>query len=53
MWEELSVSHWKRALKLILKGTGFFQFTEAVITFTAKENLCSTECISLEVLTVL
>ena len=45
-------NHWKRALKLIFKGSGCFQFPEAVITSTAKESLRSTECGSLQALTV-
>ena len=60
MWEELSVSHfkkhsnhWKRALKMIFKGSGCFQFPEVVVTFTAKESLRSTERGSLQVLAVL
>ena len=60
MWEELSVSHflkhsnhWKRALKMIFKGSGCFQFPEAVVTSTAKESLRSTERGSLQVLAVL
>ena len=31
-------NHWKRALKMIFKGSGCFQFPEAVITSTAKEK---------------
>ena len=59
MWEELSVSHfknsnhWKRALKIIFKGSGCFQFPEAVVTSTAKESLRSTERGSLQILAVL
>ena len=60
MWEELSVSHflkhsnhWKRALKMIFKGSGCFQFPEVVITSTAKESLRCTERGSLQVLTYL
>ena len=58
MWEELSVSHfysncWKRALKMIFKGSGCFQFPEAVVTSTAKESLFSTGRGSLQVLAVL
>ena len=59
IWEELSVSHffihsnhWKRALKMIFKGSGCFQFPEAVVTSTAKESLRSTERGSLQVLAV-
>ena len=36
-------NHWKRALKLIFKGSGCFQFPEAVVTSTAKKSLLSTE----------
>ena len=46
-------NHWKRALKMIFKGCGCFQFPEAAVTSTAKESLCSTECGSLQVLAVL
>ena len=46
-------NHWKRAQKKIFKGSGCFQFPEAVVTSTAKESLCSTEHGSLQVLTVL
>ena len=55
MWEELSDSHfyWKRAPKMIFKGNGCFQFPEAVVTSTAKENLRPTERGSLQVLAVL
>ena len=60
MWEELSISnflkhsnHWKRALKMIFKVSGCFQFPELVVTSTAKESLRCTECGSLQVLTVL
>ena len=41
--EELRVSHfeisshWKRTLKIIFKGSGCFQFPEAVFTSTAKK----------------
>ena len=35
--------------KMIFKGSGYFQFPEAVITSTAKESLCSTERGSLQV----
>ena len=34
-----SSNHWKRALKMIFKGTGCFQFPEAVVTSTANESL--------------
>ena len=46
-------NHWKRALKMIFKGSGCFQFPEAVITSTAKESLRSTKRGSLQVLAVL
>ena len=46
-------NHWKRALKMIFKGIGCFQFPEAVVTFTAKESLRFTKCGSLQVLAVL
>ena len=46
-------NHWKRALKLIFKGSGCFQFPEAVVTSTAKESLRSTEHGSLKVLAIL
>ena len=46
-------NHWKRALKMIFKGSGCFQFPEAVVTSTAKESLRSTERGSLQVLAVL
>ena len=46
-------NHWKRALKMIFKRSGCFQFPEAVVTSTAKESLRSTECGSLQVLAVL
>ena len=36
-------SHWKRTLKLIFKGSGCFQFHEAVITSAAKESLRSSK----------
>ena len=45
-------NHWKRALKMIFKGSGCFQFPEAVVC-TVKESLRSTERGSLQVLTVL
>ena len=32
-------NHWKRALKMIFKRSGCFQFPEAVVTSTAKESL--------------
>ena len=43
-------NHWKRALKMIFKGSGCFQFPEVVVTSTAKESLRSTERGSLQVL---
>ena len=46
-------NHWKRALKMIFKGSGCFQFPEAVVTSTVKESLRSTERGSLQVLAVL
>ena len=46
-------NHWKWALKIFFKGSGCFQFPEAVITSTVKESLCSTERDVLLVLTVL
>ena len=46
-------NHWKRALNLIFKGSGCFQFPEAVVTSTAKESLRSTERSSLKVVAVL
>ena len=46
-------NHWKRALKMIFKGSGCFQFPEAVITSTAKESLRSTERGSLQVFAVI
>ena len=46
-------NHWKRALKMIFKGSGYFQFPAVVVTSTAKESLCSTERGSLQVLSVL
>ena len=46
-------NHWKRALKMIFKGSGCFQFPEAVVTSTVKESLYSTESGSLQVLAVL
>ena len=59
MWAKLSVSHfynsnhWKRALKIIFKRSGCFQFPEAVVTSTVKESLRSTKRGSLQVLTVI
>ena len=59
MWAELSVSHfcnsnhWKRALKIVFKGSGCFQFPEAVVTSTVKESLRFTDRGSLQVLVVL
>ena len=46
-------SHWKRALKMIFKGSRCFQFPEVVVTSTAKESLRSTEHGSLQILAVL
>ena len=46
-------NHWKRALKMIFKGSGFFQFPEVVVISTAKESLSSTKSGSLQVLAVL
>ena len=46
-------NHWKRALKMIFKGSGCFQFAEAVTTSTVKESLRSSERGSLQVLAVL
>ena len=46
-------NHWKRALKIIFNGSGWFQFPEAVVTSTAKEILRYTERGSLQVLAVL
>ena len=46
-------NHWKRALKMIFKGSGCLQFPEAVIISTVKESLRSTERGSLQVLAVL
>ena len=46
-------NHWKRALKIIFKGRGCFQFPEAVVTSTAKESLHTTERGSLQVPAVL
>ena len=43
-------NNWKWALKVVFKGSGCFQFPEAVVTSTAKESLCSTKCSSLHVL---
>ena len=57
MWEELRFlkhsNHWKWALNMIFKGSGFFLFPEAIVTSTAKKSLHSTECGSLQLLTVL
>ena len=47
------IYHWKRALKMIFKGSGCFQFPEVVVTSTAKESLLCTERGSLHVLAVL
>ena len=46
-------NHWKWPLKVIFKGSGCFQFPEAVITSTAKENLRSTERGLLQTIAVL
>ena len=46
-------NHWKRALKMIFKESGCFQFPEVVVTSTAKESLRCTERDSLQVLAVL
>ena len=46
-------NHWKLALKIIFKGSGYFQFPEAVVTSTAKEILRSTKPGSLQVLAAL
>ena len=46
-------NHWKQALKMIFKGSGCFQFPEAVVTSMAKESLRSTERGSIQVLAVL
>ena len=46
-------NHWKRVLKMIFKGSGCFQFPEAVVTSTVKESLRSTDLGSLQVLVVL
>ena len=46
-------NQWKRALNIIFKGSGCFQFPEVVVTSTAKESLCCTERGSLQVLAVL
>ena len=43
-------NHWKRTLKMIFKGSGCFQFPEAVVISTAKESLHSTERGSLQAL---
>ena len=60
MWAELSVSHfynsnlWKQSVIMIFKGRGCFQFPEAAVTSTVKENLRSTDRGSLlQVLAVL
>ena len=46
-------NHWKWVLKMIFKGSGCFQFPEAVVTSTAKGSLHCTERGSLQVLAVL
>ena len=38
-------NHWKRALKMIFKERGCFQFPEVVVTSTAKESLRSTDAV--------
>ena len=43
-------NHWKLALIIIFKGSGYFQFPEAVVTSTVKESLHSTERGSIQVL---
>ena len=45
-------NRWKWALKMI-KGSGCFQFPEAVVASTAKESLRSMKRSSLQVLSVL
>ena len=45
-------NYWKQALKMIFKGSGCFQFPEAVVTSTAKESLLSIKRGSLQVLAV-
>ena len=47
------INHWKRALKMIFKGSGCFQFPETVVTSTVKESLSSTALGSLQILAVL
>ena len=46
-------NHWKRALKMIFKDSGCFQFPEVVVSSTVKESLRCTERGSLQVLAVL
>ena len=46
-------NNWKRVLKMIFKGSGCYQFPEAVVTSTAKKSLRSIECCSIQVLAVL
>ena len=46
-------NHWKLPLKMIFKGSGCFQFPEAVVTSTAKESLRSTERGSIQVVAVI
>ena len=46
-------NHWKRALKMIFKESGCFQFPKAAVTSMAKESLHSTERGSIQVLAVL
>ena len=46
-------SHWRRALKIIIKESRCFQFPESVVTSMAKESLRSTKRGSIQVLAVL
>ena len=46
-------NHWKRALKMIFKESGCFQFAKAVVSSTAKESLRSTKRGLLKVFAVL
>ena len=46
-------NHWKWALKMIFKGSGSFQFPEAVVTSTVKGSLRFTEHGSIQVLAAL
>ena len=45
-------NHWKRALKMIFKESGCFQFPEAVVSSTVKQSLRSTERGSIQLLAV-